>query len=177
MVYEHYWCEQQTGNMEKASCIQLEHNETVTPSVTGRRIRWRAVNSWVIYSLSLTCLISFGVVIDVVLLANPASVSPSEKNSIQDRDSTAVLLPSEPSRPPNGTLCLYWKQMDLSLNKKVTVCRYQASTKIDIRFFLGQAATIKGIWLTISEWNVLLRLWGPIQTAIAESETASLNGS
>ena len=67
--------------------------------------------------------------------------------------------------------------MDLSLNKKVTVCRYQGSTRIDIRFFLGQAATVKGIWLTISEWNVLLRLWGPIQTAIAESETASLNGS
>ena len=65
----------------------------------------------------------------------------------------------------NNTLCAYVSQFRLSEDKRVTVCLYDV-IRIDIRRFFGAYASIQGIWLTVEEWNQLLKLWGKIQRAI-----------
>ena len=163
--------------MEKHSHIDLEQNETAARSPTRHRIRWRAVNSWVLFSFSLTFLITIGTVVDLVLLTDPNSHSLKERESLYEPELPTIYPAWEQDHLVNQTLCSYWKQCDLSDYKKVTVCGYRDYTRIDIRFFIGKTATIKGIWLTTTKWNVLLRLWGLVQTAITEADTASFNGS
>ena len=58
-------------------------------------------------------------------------------------------------QPTNGNLCSYFKQWTLSENSNLTVCNYLSSVKMDIRAFVSDNTNIKGIWLTISEWEQL----------------------
>ena len=68
------------------------------------------------------------------------------------------------------TLCLYLKQFALSTRTKVSVCSYQGAVRIDIRHFIGERSTIRGIWLNTGEWRALLHLWGAIQAAVADAQ-------
>ena len=69
----------------------------------------------------------------------------------------------------NNTLCSFLRQLNLSSNKKVSICTYNKAVRIDIRHYIhvGPRATIKGIWLNAEEWMTLLCLWGRIQMNIA----------
>ena len=71
----------------------------------------------------------------------------------------------------NNTLCSFLRQLNLSTNKKVSICTYNKAVRIDIRHYIGPRATIKGIWLNTEEWMTLLRLWGRIQMNIAHAES------
>ena len=51
----------------------------------------------------------------------------------------------------NKTLCTFIRQMKLSEKKRVTVCNYQNNIRVDIRQFVKNSASIKGIWLTKNE--------------------------
>ena len=67
----------------------------------------------------------------------------------------------------NISLCSFMRQYRLSSHKRITVCNYQNGPRIDIRQFIDNAASIRGIWLNKTEWYQLLSLWGKIQNAIA----------
>ena len=45
-------------------------------------------------------------------------------------------------------------------------CDHRGEIRIDFRLFLGDKATINGIYLTQKEFYALLKLWGPIQESI-----------
>ena len=69
------------------------------------------------------------------------------------------------SQPSN-----YLKQFRLSENKRVSVCAIEDAVRVDIRIFYNNHASIRGIWLNVSEWRTLLRLWGSIQSAMMKAE-------
>ena len=67
----------------------------------------------------------------------------------------------------NNTMCAYMKQFRLSERRRITICHmYPHQFRIDIRRFIGTKPTIQGIWLNKQEWNVMLMLWGKIQSVV-----------
>ena len=79
------------------------------------------------------------------------------------------------SQDTNHTLCSYLKQFKLSEDKKISVCSIYDAVRVDIRIFYNDQASIRGIWLDVTEWKTLLKLWGNIQTAIAVAEKEQYN--
>ena len=55
----------------------------------------------------------------------------------------------------NQTACSYLKQFDLKDNVILSVCNRDGEIMLDIRIFLNQTATIRGIPLNLRQWNVL----------------------
>ena len=116
--------------------------------------------------LVIVCMITITVVVDVSFWVSQPS------SSVNDESDTNKTIPvSEDSViDTNQTLCVYLKQFRLSENKKVSVCAIEDAVRVDIRTFYNNHASISGIWLDVSEWRTLLRLWGSIQTAMTVAE-------
>ena len=55
----------------------------------------------------------------------------------------------------NQTASSYLKQFDLKDNVILSVCNRDGEIMLDIRLFLNQTATIRGIPLNLIQWNVL----------------------
>ena len=118
--------------------------------------------------LVVACMITITVVVDVSLWVSQPSSSVNDESVI---DANKTIPVSEDSViDTNQTLCVYLKQFRLSENKKVSVCAIEDAVRVDIRIFYNNQASIRGIWLNVSEWRTLLRLWGSIQTAMAIAE-------
>ena len=102
----------------------------------------------------VVCMIIITVVVDVSLCVSQPS------SSVND----------ECVENTNQTRCVYLKQFRLSENKKVSVCAIEGAVRVNIRIFYNNQASIRGIWLNVSEWRTLLRLWGIIQSAMMKAE-------
>ena len=70
----------------------------------------------------------------------------------------------------NSTLCGYNKQFDLPEQYKVTVCSYQQQVRIDIRYFIGNTSSIRGIAVNKRQYNYLQRLTPNINHAVKQAE-------
>ena len=116
--------------------------------------------------LVVACMITITVVVDVSFWVSQPSSSVNDE-SVIDANKT---IPVSEDSDTNQTLCVYLKQFRLSENKKVSVCAIEDAVRVDIRIFYNNHASIRGIWLDVSEWRALLRLWGSIQTAMAIAE-------
>ena len=116
--------------------------------------------------LVVACMITITVVVDVSFWVSQPSSSVNDE-SVIDANKT---IPVSEDSDTNQTLCVYLKQFRLSENKKVSVCAIEDAVRVDIRIFYNNYASIRGIWLDVSEWRALLRLWGSIQTAMAIAE-------
>ena len=55
----------------------------------------------------------------------------------------------------NHTACFYLKHFDLKGNVILSVCHRDKEISLDMRLFLNQVATIRGILLNLRQWNVL----------------------
>ena len=116
--------------------------------------------------LVVACMITITVVVDVSLWVSQPSSSVNDES-----DANKTIPVSEDSViDTNRTLCVYLKQFTLSENKKVSVCAIEDAVRVDIRIFYNNHASIRGIWLNVSEWRALLRLWGSIQSAMMKAE-------
>ena len=62
----------------------------------------------------------------------------------------------------------YLKQFDLNNNVILSVCHRDGEISVDIRLFLNQTATIRGIQLNLRQWNVLQRVSSSVNSAIEE---------
>lgn len=71
----------------------------------------------------------------------------------------------------NHTACLYAKQYHLNENVYITVCNMNGDVLLDIRQFLNNTATIKGIQLNLRQWLTLKQMSRPIDVAIMEART------
>ena len=114
--------------------------------------------------LVVACMITITVVVDVSLWVSQPSSSVNDES-----DANETIRVSEDS-DINQTLCVYLKQFRLSENKRVSVCAIEDAIRVDIRIFYNNHASIRGIWLNVSEWRTLLRLWGSIQSAMMKAE-------
>ena len=114
--------------------------------------------------LVVACMITITVVVDVSFWVSQPS------SSVNDESDANKTIPMSENSDTNQTLCVYLKQFRLSENKKVSVCAIEDAVRVDIRIFYNNHASIRGIWLNVSEWRALLRLWGSIQTAMAIAE-------
>ena len=66
----------------------------------------------------------------------------------------------------NQTACSYLKQFDLKDNVILFVCNRDGEIMLDIRLFLNQTATIRGIPLNLRQWNVLQGVSNSVNRAI-----------
>ena len=66
----------------------------------------------------------------------------------------------------NQTACSYLKQFDLKDNVILSVCNRDGEIMLDIRLFLNQTATIRGIPLNLRQWNALQRASNSVNRAI-----------
>lgn len=66
----------------------------------------------------------------------------------------------------NNTVCSYIKRFQLPAGYIATVCRQDGITVIDIRMFINNKPTIRGIPLSADQWKYLLSLKGHIDRAI-----------
>ena len=114
--------------------------------------------------LVVACMITITVVVDVSLWVSQPS------SSVNDESDVNKTIPVSEDSDINQTLCVYLKQFRLSENKRVSVCAIEDAIRVDIRIFYNNHASIRGIWLDVSEWRTLLRLWGSIQTAMTVAE-------
>ena len=76
---------------------------------------------------------------------------------------TFALLRPAVSRPEliplgNTSLCIFGKQLKLSDDKRLTICNYKEDVRIDIRKFVNDKPSIRGIWLSKEEYEELLRI-------------------
>ena len=77
--------------------------------------------------------------------------TPSQEESSFPRESTI--------QNNATTLCEFFRQWELSgKGTRVSVCDYRGEIRIDFRLFLGDKATIKGMYLTQKEFYALLKL-------------------
>ena len=66
----------------------------------------------------------------------------------------------------NQTACSYLKRFDLKDNVILSVCNRDGEIMLDIRLFLNQTATIRGIALNLRQWNVLQGVSNSVNRAI-----------
>ena len=114
--------------------------------------------------LVVACMITITVVVDVSFWVSQPS------SSVNDESDANKTIPVSEDSDTNQTLCVYLKQFRLSENKRVSVCAIEDAVCVDIRIFYNNHASIRGIWLNVSEWRTLLRLWGSIQSAMMKAE-------
>ena len=70
----------------------------------------------------------------------------------------------------NQTACSYLKQFDLKDNVILSVCNREGEIMLDIRLFLNQTATIRGIPLNLRQWNVLQGVSNSVNRAIEKGK-------
>ena len=70
----------------------------------------------------------------------------------------------------NQTACSYLKQFDIEDNVILSVCNTDGQILVDIRVFLNDTATIRGIPLNLKQWKVLLRVSDSVYRAIEEAK-------
>ena len=117
----------------------------------------------ILLACSFSFLLTVGVAVDLTVdlsgVETRAVETPSQEESSFPRESTIQNNAS--------TLCGFFRQWELSgKGTRVSVCDYRGEIRIDFRLFLGDKATIKGMYLTQKEFYALLKLWGPIQESI-----------
>ena len=70
----------------------------------------------------------------------------------------------------NHTACSHLKQFDLKGNVILSVCNRDGEIMLDIRIFLNQTATIRGIPLNLRQWNVLQGVSNSVNRAIEKGK-------
>ena len=74
----------------------------------------------------------------------------------------------------NMTLCDFIKMFPLSYDMAVTICVQNGETRIDIRQFLNDKPTIRGIYLTTDQWQRFKTMFHDIDEGLLESRIRSL---
>ena len=125
----------------------------------------------ILLACSFSFLLTVGVAMDLTLLIPHAfrtGASGVETRAVETPSQEESSFPRESTIQNNGTtLCEFFRQWELSgKGTRVSVCDHRGEIRIDFRLFLGDKATIKGMYLTQKEFCALLKLWGPIQESI-----------
>lgn len=69
----------------------------------------------------------------------------------------------------NNTACNIFRMFPISFDTALTVCEYEGETRIDIRKFVNNQASIIGIHLSLDQWTKLLTMLDDINLFINNS--------
>jgi len=105
-----------------------------------------------IISASAITIFSIALIVLIVLTATCTRVNTPPKSPI-----TII---------PNRTLCTPMRQIEVDDGLRTTVCLYQNSLRVDLRYFVNGKATIQGIALNYLQWTKLKSKRRLIDTAI-----------
>lgn len=106
-----------------------------------------------------------GVILTVICVMTGVGVGL--KNTINPTDSVA-------EAPQLVSSCKSMSQYQLSNNVRATVCTFKAGTRrLDIRQFIGDKPTIKGIALNYESFMMLDRFWDSISVDMINSDDPS----
>lgn len=67
----------------------------------------------------------------------------------------------------NNTLCDFIQSFSISGNVYVSICLYQETFRIDLRFFINKKASIKGLHLTTEQWKRLIKIISIINNVLS----------
>lgn len=71
----------------------------------------------------------------------------------------------------NNTACVFVKRFHLTEKVYVTVCNLNGEMVLDIRKFVNNTATIKGLRLNLNQWGTLKQTMHSIDVAVNEART------
>lgn len=71
----------------------------------------------------------------------------------------------------NNTVCVFVKRFHLTEKVYVTVCNLNGEMVLDIRKFVNNTATIKGLRLNLNQWGTLKQTMHSIDVAVNEART------
>lgn len=94
--------------------------------------------------LSITCM-------TIVIAMTTISSLPSHKAE-KETNITTVNMNT------NNTLCDFIQSFSISGNVYLSICLYQETFRIDLRFFINKKETIKDLHLTTEEWQRLIKI-------------------
>lgn len=66
----------------------------------------------------------------------------------------------------NKTLCSFIKMFPVTDNLKVTVCVLKKHLMIDIRYFIRNNPTLRGIFFDVKQWNELVKVLPAIEKTL-----------
>ena len=89
----------------------------------------------------------------------------------EDKPHHSAVLSYNVEIQQNETACVFIKQYDIYHDTYVTVCNRYGIVELDIRKFVNDTASIKGIQLSERQWLRLKQVSSRIDTAIAEART------
>ena len=110
------------------------------------------------------------------LISNSLSLSEIMM-ALEERDAPHTTTTSSTSNRVNKPMCTLQNEFFLGMSdKRVNVCTYQGSVRVDVRQFLNGRATIKGIFLTPSELTSLRNLLPLIKKEV-DRQLTNLNST
>jgi len=127
------------------------------------------------YEMHINILKWTGVVVLLALTASTLGVTSNLYTSENPHHNESDYIKKYPSQPFNSSLCSYIKPFQLPNAYFLTLCKYKASTIVDIRQFLNNKPTVRGIALTSNQLNYLLSIKQHVSRAIYQSSNSFLN--
>ena len=123
------------------------------------------------YNIHINILKWTGVVVLLAMMSTSLAITSNmTRNSFQNSSDCIKITTTSDDRRFNDTLCKYIKTFDLPEQYKLSVCSYQQQVRIDIRYFIGDKATIRGIHLNKLQWAYLQRLTPHINSAVKRAD-------
>ena len=102
------------------------------------------------YNIHITILKWTGVIVLLTVMTISLAITSNAANYSDKLKSDCLRITTplfeEINKELNETLCQHITQFDLTEQHKVTVCLYQQQIRIDIRYFIGNKTTIRGIF-------------------------------
>ena len=120
------------------------------------------------YHMHINVLKWTGVIVLLSLTAASLGITSSvyKMDRMHWNSTDCIKIQEQPNL--NQTLCSYIKSFRLPSEYYVTVCRYGNRTLIDMRQFLHQKPTIKGVSLSVRQWTYMTAIRRHITSAIPQ---------
>ena len=109
------------------------------------------------YAVHIKILKLTGIVTLVSMVAVTLAITTNIYTLEHRRNGTDLTI-QPPVTVNNSSLCHFIKQFALPDHYFVTVCLYQNEIRLDIPLFINGRPTIKGVYLTIKQFDFLKRL-------------------
>jgi hypothetical protein len=141
----------------------MESGEIMEESSPASKLKQRKRIIVIVFCMSIFIIVN----ISLVVLINSIFYVKMEKNKINSfpvdeivhSTTESVLSDLVSSISHNHTnYCI--KQFELpNSNKRISVCLYEGDIRVDIRVFLSNKPTIKGIYLSALEWKEFEKMY------------------
>ena len=108
------------------------------------------------YAIHFDAIKCTGFIVLLALVTTMLSITSNIKEEeITGNSSDCIQIGIRPPSELNNTLCTMADQYPIPNEYFATVCKYQGDIRIDLRHFINGKPTIRGIYLSVRQWNYL----------------------